>query len=227
MLINCDIGERGIAHKVDNELMSYVDIANIACSGHAGDKESVKYYKALAQKHDVKTSAHLSYPDKKNFGRVILDMPHKELLKSLDMQYDLAEGMEAVKLHGALYNQANVDTELSKVLVEWFFNNGVKEVLTQFDSALDLACQNQGIEVIHEAFLDRRYIYEDSILKLSPRTLEDAVIHDHLDAKEQFENLKKGYVIVDDTKRELVAKTLCIHSDSPSAIKILQAIQDV
>jgi UPF0271 protein len=226
MLINCDIGERGVAHETDDKLMCYVDIANIACGGHAGDKESVEYYKRLAKKHDVKTTAHLGYPDKENFGRVVLDIPNKELLKSLDAQYNLADDIKAVKLHGALYNQTNIDVELSKTVVEWLLQNDIQEVLTQFDSALDLECKEQGIEVIHEAFLDRRYVYEGDVLKLSPRKLKDAVIHDHLDAKEQFENLKNGYVVVDGKKIKLTAKTLCIHSDSPAALKILKAIKD-
>ena len=41
MLINCDIGERGVAHSIDDKLMSMIDIANIACGGHAGNKESI------------------------------------------------------------------------------------------------------------------------------------------------------------------------------------------
>lgn len=35
--INCDMGERGQAHPVDDQLMAMIDIANIACGGHAGD----------------------------------------------------------------------------------------------------------------------------------------------------------------------------------------------
>jgi UPF0271 protein len=227
MLINCDIGERGVAHKVDDELMGYIDIANIACSGHAGDACSVEYYVDLALKYSVKTTAHLSYPDRENFGRKVLDIDIKDLLNSFDAQYSLLSSIKAVKLHGALYNQANIDSDLSKSLVSWFSQNGIKEVLTQKNSFLDIECTQNGIEVIHEAFLDRKYIYENSTLKLSPRTLKDAVIHDPSVAKAQYNNLKSGFVVVDDEKIELIAKTLCIHSDSPSALSILKAIKDV
>ena len=37
MKINCDIGERGIDNLTDLALMKLIDIANIACGGHAGD----------------------------------------------------------------------------------------------------------------------------------------------------------------------------------------------
>ena len=64
MLINCDIGERGIGHNIDDTLMSMIDIANIACGGHAGDVKSVEYYRKLAKQNGVKVTAHLSYPIK-------------------------------------------------------------------------------------------------------------------------------------------------------------------
>ena len=63
MLINCDIGERGADHPQDRELMAYIHIANIACGGHAGDETSIEAFRALAEKHEVEVSAHLSYPD--------------------------------------------------------------------------------------------------------------------------------------------------------------------
>ena len=44
LLVNCDLGERGIAHPIDDQLIKYIDIANIACGGHAGDQQSVDYY---------------------------------------------------------------------------------------------------------------------------------------------------------------------------------------
>ena len=227
MLLNCDIGERGSAHKVDDALIPYIDIANIACGGHAGDKESVEYYLELAKKYKVKTTAHLSYPDKKNFGRVVLDLSKKELLNSLDQQYALADQIKCVKLHGALYNQANIDHELSKIITQWFTSNDIQEVLTQENSELDKVCQQKGINVIYEAFLDRRYIYENEILKLAPRTQKGAVIHDIKIAKEQYQQIKNGYVLIDKTQRKLYADTLCVHSDSPSALEILKAIKNV
>lgn len=44
LLINCDLGEREVAHPVDDKLVDYIDIANIACGRHSGDKASVDDY---------------------------------------------------------------------------------------------------------------------------------------------------------------------------------------
>ena len=74
MKVNCDIGERGADHPVDRQLMELIDIANIACGGHAGDETSIHAFCQLAEQHGVTVTAHLSYPDRENFGRRSLDI---------------------------------------------------------------------------------------------------------------------------------------------------------
>jgi len=224
MLINCDIGERGVAHKVDDALMSGIDIANIACGGHAGDSDSIEYYLKLAQKHGVKVTAHLSYADKENFGRKVLDISHAQLLQDLDTQYALINSIKAVKFHGALYNRVNVDKALATTLASWLKENAITEVLTQHNTYFDKACLDVGIKILYETFVDRRYLFDDNKLILSPRTNKDAVIHDKDEAKKQYDNFAKGFVLIDGVKHSLKSDTTCIHSDSPSAIEILNAI---
>ena len=227
MLINCDIGERGVAHETDDELMSYIDIANIACGAHAGCHESVAYYLGLAEKLSVTVSAHLSYPDRENFGRKVMEISDKALLNSLDEQYALLSHVERVKLHGALYNLANVDETLARLIADWFKKSGVREVLTQHGSRLDAACEALGIHVIHEAFLDRRYVLEEDVLKLASRERADALITDPEDALRQYACLTRGHVEADGQNVSLRAKTLCVHSDSHSALEILKKLRDV
>ncbi len=224
MLINCDIGERGSAHEIDDQLMSYIDIANIACGGHAGTVESVAYYIELAKKYKIKVTAHLSYPDKANFGRKVMDIPMEKLLASLTQQHELIERLQSVKLHGALYNEANVNTTLAETLAKWMKEQGIKEVLTPHLSALDLACQKVGIQPIYEAFLDRRYILKDEKLHLAPRSSANALIENPEEAKEQFLCLQQGYIRIEDKTHLLKAETLCVHSDSMHALDILKAL---
>lgn len=221
MLINCDIGERGTAHEIDDQLMAMIDIANIACGGHAGDSESVAYYTSLAQQNSVKITAHLSYPDRANFGRKVLDISEKELLNSLDAQYALISDADTVKFHGALYNQANIDKKLAKILLKWLETNGVLEILTPSNSLLKTLGGN--INILHEAFLDRTYILKDGVLQLCSRTLPDAVITDPQRALEQFHQIKSGQLL----EQDLQADTLCLHSDNINALKILEALKDV
>jgi len=221
MLINCDIGERGIAHEIDDKLMSMIDIANLACGGHAGDIESVAYYTDLAKKHRVKLTMHLSYPDKVNFGRKVLRISEKELLKSLDEQYALMSDVKTVKFHGALYNEANVNEELARLLLKWLEEHDIEEILTPESSFLNIL--NSDMKVLHEAFLDRNYILKDEKLQLSPRSSEHAVITDPQLALQQFHAIKKGQLL----NQRLKADTLCLHSDNTNALQILEAIKRV
>lgn len=224
MLINCDIGERGLSHKTDDALMKLIDIANIACGGHAGDKDSVNYYMNLAKVNNVKITSHLSYPDTVNFGRVVLNISQKELLNSLDTQYALMSEVKTLKFHGALYNEANINQSLASTLISWAKDVGITEVLTPFESCISKACDKEGLQVVHEVFLDRRYIYENGILKLSPRSNKDALITDLKEAKVQYDNFLNGSIHINEKAYLLKADTGCIHSDSSNALEMAKAL---
>ncbi len=62
MDINCDLGE-GMGN--DDEIMAYINSCNIACGGHAGDKNTMIKTLHLARKYGVKAGAHPSFEDKK------------------------------------------------------------------------------------------------------------------------------------------------------------------
>ena len=53
--LNCDLGE-GMLN--DAELMPLISSANIACGGHAGDEDTMKYTVELAMKYHVAIGAH-------------------------------------------------------------------------------------------------------------------------------------------------------------------------
>ena len=225
MLINCDIGERGVAHKIDDQLMQYIDIANIACGGHAGNQHSAEYYYALAKENDIKPSVHLSYPDQKNFGRVLIDIDDTTLLKSLDQQYKLLSEVKTLKFHGALYNEANINRSLAQLLMTWAKSVGIKEVLSSQNSEID-KCADQ-IDVLHEVFLDRQYTYMDNVLSLKSRKEPNALIIDVDEAIKQFKNFKNHIVVIDGQEYKIRADTGCIHSDSDNALTLIKAIKSV
>ncbi len=225
MLINCDIGERGAAHQIDDQLMTYIDIANIACGGHAGSAESVDYYYSLAKEQGVKSSVHLSYHDPKNFGRVVKDINDKILLKSLDQQYKLLSEVKTLKLHGALYNEANINHSLAQLLMKWAKSVGIKEVLTPQNSEID-KCSDQ-IDVINEVFLDRQYVVTNNRLSLKSRKKANALITKTDEVIKQYKNFNKNFVVIDSQEYKIKADTGCIHSDSDNALELIRAIKSV
>jgi len=74
--LNCDLGE-GAAH--DEALMSLITSANIACGGHAGDRDSMHEVVKLARIYGVAVGAHPGYVDREHFGRRELSLTANEI----------------------------------------------------------------------------------------------------------------------------------------------------
>lgn len=92
------------------------DVLNVACGGHAGDDASMERLARFIAAHPpLRLGAHPSYPDRANFGRRSLALDPLSLRASLVEQctrlaaiarrHGLA--ITSVKLHGALYHDAN------------------------------------------------------------------------------------------------------------------------
>ncbi len=232
MLINCDIGERGAAHPEDAAIMPCLDIANIACGGHAGDRASIDFFTRLAQKSGVQLSAHLSYPDTENFGRLSMQIADADLLASLNEQRAMLPDVKMLKFHGALYNDAAAQPALAKLLIEWVKESGFESIIAPDPSELSRAAKAVGLRVLAEVFAERNYRLQNDQLALVDRKHPHASIHD-LDAAlshcEQI--LEQGTIVacLDDERlrqqeHPIQADTLCIHSDSPIALPLAQAL---
>ena len=238
-MVNCDIGERGPRHPVDVELMRWIDIANLACGGHAGDAESAGAFLDLARKQRVAVSAHLSYPDRPNFGRKSMEMDGARLLQSLDGQYALLPRVELVKFHGALYNDSCRDAALADLLADWLRSTPCRTVITAPDSALERACAAVGIAVIREAFAERRYRLDPQSGRLSlvSRDRPYAAISTTEEAVAQVKSiLQRGEVHAvvelsdgntEDRTAPLAAATICVHSDSAIALPLARALREM
>jgi UPF0271 protein len=232
MIINCDIGERGARHPVDLELMNHIGMANIACGGHAGDEESIAVFSGIARDKGMQIAAHLGYPDRPNFGRVSMTIATRELLQALDRQLALSIEKSRVKLHGALYNDCNVNDLLAREVATWLQRNHIREVVTPFDSALASACRELGLVVCAEAFAERRYSWlpEREQLVLVSRSKDYASIHDVDEALEHSRKMiveQRVDAIVEQAdgslktnSQPMLAETLCIHSDSEIALPL-------
>jgi UPF0271 protein len=234
--INSDVGERpeALADGQEEELLSLVSSANIACGAHAGDAATMERVIQLCTKHNVNIGAHPSYPDRANFGRVEMNLPAGEIEKSLENQVRTLMGiaerfhcrMRHVKAHGALYNVA-----ARNPLVAEDIGAAVKRVdnrlilLGLAGSPMLEIWRRLGFEVAAEAFADRRYEADGS---LRSRKLPGAVLSDPSEAVEQVLRIvKSGFVITaDGEKVKAEAQTICLHSDTKNAIAIARAIRE-
>jgi UPF0271 protein len=229
MRINCDIGERGPEHAVDKKLMEVIHIANLACGGHAGNSGSVKVFRALAEENGVELAAHLSYPDRPNFGRQVIQISEPSLLASLDEQLGLLPDVQRVKFHGALYNESCRNPDLAEILSQWLGQAGIREILAPADAEITFSAQRHGIIVLREAFAERRYEYNetDQRLYLMNRSQIIASITDlaaALDHAEEIIKRQRVNIIHQYASRPvwktISADTICIHSDSAIALDL-------
>jgi UPF0271 protein len=232
MDINCDLGE-GMEN--DHKIMPYLDSCNIACGGHAGDKETMIKTLRLAKKYGVKAGAHPSFEDIKNFGRkevsVPMDMLKTQLINQIGLLNELAKAenirLHHVKAHGALYNMAWKSNEISSVIIEvvQFFKQELY-LYVPFDSALEKKAKEAGIPFMIEIFADRNY---DDHFELVSRLNPKAVITEAIEVRKRMEKIIRGGALISlhGKKRSINFDTLCVHGDHPHAVEIVKELRDL
>ncbi|HVS32668.1 MAG TPA: LamB/YcsF family protein [Thermoanaerobaculia bacterium] len=222
--LSCDLGEadtrEGIA--VERAIWPLIDAGNVACGGHAGDEGSMGEAIRLAGAHGVIVGAHPSYPDRENFGRVSMDIGHDALVESLVQQISRLPARR-VKAHGALYNDAHAGAARAAAIVEAVQRAGSPAVVAGDTSQTAAVARARGVAVIREAFADRRYNEDGSLVSRR----EPGALLSIAEAAEQAKLLAaEGVVIARGGRRVPIAfETLCIHADMEGAVERLRAIR--
>ena len=233
--INSDMGELNhlLADGTYEKLMDHVTSINVACGGHAGDPEMMNVMVALAKSKGVKLGAHPSFPDKENFGReVIEDFDPNELLDSIRDQIetlvDIASEHEMelthVKPHGALYNLAVNNEEISQTIAEAIIDvNSSFKAVGLAGSKMVAVFDELGLDVISESYVDRMYEADGT---LRSRKFDDALITDPEKAANQMKSMLNGNIVaVDGTELQVKIQSVCVHSDTPNAVEIAAAVK--
>lgn len=230
---NCDMGESfgPYTFGADEELMRYISSANVAGGFHAGDPRVMRNTVALAKEHGVAVGVHNGYRDLVGFGRREIkgtaEEIHDELIYQLGALREFArlDGMEVqhVKPHGSLYMVAAREEEVSRAIIE---------AIQRVDPALVLYCmrssvtydlaQKMGQPTATEFFADREYNEQGQIV-FTRRIAEK------LDAEQVAERVLRGVTegrveTVDGDDIEISADSICVHSDTPGAAAMAEAI---
>lgn len=226
--LNADIGE-GCD---DAGLMPYLNRVSIACGGHTGDVASMRAALQLAADHGVAAGAHPSYPDRAQFGRRALAASNEEVASWVTQQIErLAEQaarlgvpLAHVKPHGALYNVAARDVAVARAIAQAVaaFDPALI-VLGLSGSHLVAAGQAAGLDVLNEAFADRRYQTNGQLVS---RETSGALIVEPAAAAAQAEQLAQGRAIgtLNGGRIRVRADTICLHGDTPGALNIARAV---
>lgn len=233
MELNCDLGE-GLDH-ADAAIMPFIQQANIACGGHAGDEQSMAKACSQALLHQVTIGAHPSYPDKTNFGRKSLTLPHSTLTQAIVEQVQHLQNVCAplnaqvryVKPHGALYNDLIQQPELFELVLNLMHSHFPQMALmvqgTPMRAQHSAQAKAAGVPIWFEAFADRRYTPEGT---LQPRTEQGAVLEDSEAVVEQAQQIMNHQRVrtTDGEWLTVTADSLCVHGDNPSALEAVRKI---
>lgn len=228
--LNADLGE-GAGH--DDELLSLVTSANIACGFHAGDADTMRRSIETARDRKVAVGAHPSLFDRENFGRKELPVKPDEVFDAVVYQLGIFQAIaEAagvhpnhVKPHGALYNMAVREEKLADAIGRAIASVDVKLIFfAPQNSALARAGETNGLQIAHEVFADRNYLSDGSLV---PRTRPDALLHDPNAAAARVVRMSREGKVrsVDGVDVDVRAETVCVHGDTPDAVEFARVLR--
>ncbi|MCH9646559.1 MAG: LamB/YcsF family protein [Proteobacteria bacterium] len=222
-LINCDLGECLIPNP-DTDIMPLINMANIACGGHAGDDKSMVKTIQFAKQNNVKIGAHPSYADKANFGRISHDLSTEDLYNLIHDQvfyfqtlcHQQGAKLDYIKPHGALYHDMTHNQSVLEVMCR---------VIKAIDPNLALVVQadnkahfknfenfNNG-GFLHEVFADRGY----KGMRMIARGESGAVLDNPQAIIEQYQRFSAD--------KSLKIDTICFHSDNPASVEALKMLK--
>ena len=237
--LNSDLGESFGAWTMgmDSEVMTHISSSNVACGWHAGDAEGMVKTVRAAKTKGVAVGAHPGYPDLLGFGRRNMACTADELYAYTLYQVSALKGicesegleLQHVKPHGAMYNQAAKDPKLAEAIVRAVKNagKGIKKgiiLLGLANSAFETACAEFGVLFASEAFADRGYMPDGSLV---PRGQPGAFISDSDEAAARMVKLVREGTVETPDGQELRLKvhSICMHGDSPEAVKMAEAVR--
>jgi 5-oxoprolinase (ATP-hydrolysing) subunit A len=237
MKLNCDLGESygSWTMGMDEQVMPFIDQANIATGFHAGDPLIMQCTLALAKTHGVTVGAHPAYPDLVGFGRRSMKLSSDELLATLHYQIAAIDGMARsqdldlayVKPHGALYNDMMANAEVRATVMAAISQYHRPLVfMMQATAATEQHRQEAaaaGIEVWFEAFADRCYDDDGKLLARS----KPGAVHNREKMLAQVSQLIQHGTLTTVSGKQLpiAADTLCVHGDNAEGVEAIREIR--
>ncbi len=226
--LNSDLGESFGRYSLgmDEQVLSYISSANVACGFHASDPIVMEKTVAMAKAAGVRVGAHPGFPDLLGFGRRNMVISPAEARAYTIYQVGAlkafveAQGMKLqhVKPHGAFYNMAAVDYELAKAICE-----GIKAVdpdlivMALYGGQLEKAALDMGLKAAAEVFADRAY-EEDGTL-VSRKKPGAMVTDEELAISRVLRMVQEGKVTAITGKDIAIrADSVCVHGDGEKAL---------
>lgn len=218
----------------DAVIMPYISSANIACSFHAGDDDTMKQTIDLALKYKVAIGAHPGFSDKENFGRKEQQLTEQEYYDLIRTQLNILQKhidtagttMHHVKPHGALYNMSAKNYTLASVIARAVKDHNSLLVLYGLSNSFSItAAKEINLLTASEVFADRTYTDEGT---LTPRIQQNALITSDEQSLQQVLQMIKQQTATSTGNKiiRIKADTICIHGDGEHAVEFAKKISN-
>ena len=213
MKLNADLGEHEPPART-RALMRLIDLANIACGVHAGSVRTMERCVKLAIEHGVAIGAHPGIGNDSGRGAVKISPAELEaaVIEQANALAEIASRAGAktqhVKLHGALYHATEKSPALASRYVETVREHFPKWKIIALAGGRVAALA--GKCALAEVFADRGYRPDGTLV---PRGEPGDLIADSREAARQMAALR--------------GDTVCVHADSPNALRIARAMREM
>jgi len=230
--MNCDMGESFGLYKMgeDEKMMPLISVANVACGFHGSDPSHMSATVALAKDHGVRVGAHPSLPDLQGFGRREMKIGRKELADIIVYQvgallgFLTAEGMELnhIKPHGALYGMAARDEAVAHAVCDAADVFGAP-LFGMKHTLHEKIYTERGHRFISEFYADLEYKDDGSLII----TRKHGPVDPQIAAARCLRAVEEGKTAsVNGVDIEVGSDCICVHSDTPNAIEVAQAVRE-
>lgn len=233
--LNSDLGEGFGRWSLgdDPALLDVVTSANVACGFHAGDPSIMRTVCEDAVEKDVAIGAQVGYRDLPGFGRRFIDIEPTALTQDVIYQLGALDAfarvagsrVRYVKPHGALYNAiVHHEEQAAAVVAAVVDYDRTLPVLGLPGSVWLRRAAAAGLAVVHEAFADRAYTPEGTLVS---RRLPGAVLHDAEEIARRCVAMAAGDPVTDVEGGRLTLRpaSICVHGDTAGAVRIAQHVR--
>lgn len=233
--LNGDVGaSHGEWSPADHEaLLDLVTSAGVACA-FRGDRPSTmrRVCRAAVDRH-VTIGALVSYPDEVGSGHRFVDVDPSGLRDAVLYQLGALDGFAQVagtgvgyiKPHGALYDACIVDPEQAEAVAEAAHEfDPALAVLGAPGSPLLAVADALGMEPVEEAFADRAYLADGSLV---PPTGPGGLVTDAATIAGRAVSIaaERRLLAVDGTGIDTRARSICIQGEPTAAIALASVIR--
>jgi UPF0271 protein len=213
----------------DEQMMPLISVANVACGFHGSDPNHMRATVRLAKAHNVRVGAHPSLPDLQGFGRREMKVGRDELANIVIYQVGAltgflkAEGMELnhIKPHGSLYGMAARDETIAHAVCDAADIFGVP-LFGMKNTLHEKIYTERGHTFVAEYYADLDYNDQGGLII----TREHDPVDPQTAAERCLRAIEEGKTkSINGVDVEVGSDCICVHSDTPNAIEVAQAVR--